>query len=184
MTIAQINPNDLKTNKQAYIFWCCGLVGICGLQRFYTKHYISGTIFLLTIGFYGIGQFIDLFFVGKMVDEYNTKLGIRAIAGYQVPPAVQQQVVVNIGEQIASIIPSLTTAPFGVNTDGQGARIEQSPEEKIMSRCHDEEASIGQLCLASGLSVVEAKQIVNHLEEQGVLTARVDDSGSIRYKLF
>lgn len=184
MTIAQVNPKDLKTNKQAYIFWCCGLVGLCGLHRFYTKHYLSGTLYLITFGFYGVGQFIDLFYVGKMVDEFNTKLGLRTIAGYQVPPAVQQQVVVNIGEQIASILPSgVSAAASGNSAAPQTSNNTQSPEERIMNRCHDDEASMGQLCLASGLAPLEAKKIVNDLEGHGIIVARVDENGTIKYKL-
>ena len=183
MASSLVNPENLKESKKAYIFWCLGLVGICGLQRFYTKHYVSGTIYLCTLGLYGIGQFIDLFFVGKMVDEYNAKLGLRAVAGYQVPPVVQQQVVVNIGEQIASILPSV----IGSADQGKDARPVvqevQSPERKIMARCSEEEVSIGQLCLASGLGAEEAKKVIHNLEAHGMLESRIDESGTMRYRL-
>ena len=183
MASSLLPPGSLKGSKRAYIFWCGGLVGICGLHRFYTKHYISGTIYLFTIGLYGIGQFIDLFFVGKMVDEYNAKLGLRAVAGYQAPPAVQQQVVVNIGEQIASILPSIVNASQQDKASQPLPQETLTPESKIMARCSEEEVSIGQLCLASGLGAEEAKKVIHELEVHGMLVSRIDESGTMRYRL-
>lgn len=55
----------------AYVLWLAGWFGLCGLHRIYTGRWVSGLLWLLTGGFCWIGQFIDLFFVHKMVDDHN-----------------------------------------------------------------------------------------------------------------
>ncbi|MEQ1571368.1 MAG: TM2 domain-containing protein [Myxococcota bacterium] len=55
----------------AYLLWIPGFFGIAGLHRFYTGRPISGLIWLLTGGFCGIGQVIDLIFIPRMVEDHN-----------------------------------------------------------------------------------------------------------------
>lgn len=57
----------------SYILWLAILFGIGGLHRFYNGKMISGFLWLLTGGFFGVGQVIDLFLIPDMVDEYNLK---------------------------------------------------------------------------------------------------------------
>lgn len=49
-----------KDKKVTIILCCIGLIGIAGLHRFYSKKYVSGIIWLLTLGIFGIGTIIDL----------------------------------------------------------------------------------------------------------------------------
>jgi TM2 domain-containing membrane protein YozV len=70
-------PQQRVNASSAYLFWCLSLFGICGIQRFYTGNIGSGIIYLLTWGFFGIGQFIDLFLIPEMVDRRNYHLATR-----------------------------------------------------------------------------------------------------------
>ena len=54
-----------------YILWLAGLVGFCGIHRFYTRNWVSGVIWLLTGGLCFIGQIVDLFLMDSLVDEAN-----------------------------------------------------------------------------------------------------------------
>ena len=58
----------------AYILWAFGLMGINGLHRFYSGKVASGLVYLVTVGFFGIGQFIDLFLIPGMIKERNIYL--------------------------------------------------------------------------------------------------------------
>ena len=55
----------------AYILWALACVGFCGIHRFYVGKFISGLIYFFTFGLFGLGQFIDLFFIPSMVQERN-----------------------------------------------------------------------------------------------------------------
>ncbi|WP_259738663.1 TM2 domain-containing protein [Synechococcus sp. CS-205] len=57
-----------------YLLWALGLFGICGLQRFYARKPVSGTLWLLTFGLCYIGQLVDLFLIPELVDQANQPL--------------------------------------------------------------------------------------------------------------
>jgi len=63
----------MKSSSTAYLLWLLGLVGFCGIHRFYADKPVSGVIWFFTGGLCFIGQFIDLFFVPQMIDEVNLK---------------------------------------------------------------------------------------------------------------
>ena len=54
----------------AYVLLLLGWFGVCGLHRFYVGRWVSGLIWLLTFGLLGIGQFVDLFLLPRMADDY------------------------------------------------------------------------------------------------------------------
>lgn len=60
-----------------YALWLFGLIGICGIHRFYSGKYISGILWLLTLGIFGLGQLIDLLLIPGMVDRFNARRGVR-----------------------------------------------------------------------------------------------------------
>ena len=55
----------------AYLLWLPGLVALPGIHRLYTGRTVSGIVWLLTGGLCGVGQLIDLFFIPRMVEDYN-----------------------------------------------------------------------------------------------------------------
>lgn len=65
----------------AYLLWALafvavpmGLPGLNGIHRFYCRKPFSGTVWLLSFGLLGIGQFVDLFLLPRMVEEANQPL--------------------------------------------------------------------------------------------------------------
>lgn len=63
-----------KQTSWSYLFWCLGLVGLCGIHRFYMGKWGTGLLWLCTGGFFLIGQILDLFFIPGMVERRNHKL--------------------------------------------------------------------------------------------------------------
>lgn len=62
----------------SYLLWALGLVGVCGLQRFYNRKPLSGTLWLVTLGFCGIGQLVDLWLIPDLVEQANQPLLLEA----------------------------------------------------------------------------------------------------------
>ena len=58
----------------AYILWAFGLMGFCGIHRFYSGKVTSGLVYFVTLGFFGVGQFVDLFLIPGMTKERNLYL--------------------------------------------------------------------------------------------------------------
>ena len=58
----------------AYGLWALGLVGVCGLHRFYNRKPLSGTLWLLTFGLCGLGQLVDLFLIPGLINQANQPL--------------------------------------------------------------------------------------------------------------
>lgn len=59
----------------AYALWCLFFVGLAGLHRIYMGKYGTGVLWLLTFGLFGVGQFIDLFRMKRLVEESNVREG-------------------------------------------------------------------------------------------------------------
>jgi TM2 domain-containing membrane protein YozV len=53
-----------------YILW---IFGFTGSHRFYYGKPVSGTIYFLTLGLFGIGWLVDLFLIPRMDDEANQR---------------------------------------------------------------------------------------------------------------
>jgi TM2 domain-containing membrane protein YozV len=69
-----------KTGLFAFILWAFAFVGICGLHRFYVGRPMTGLLWLFTLGLLGVGQLVDLFFLGSMVRQANMLKGLAAVA--------------------------------------------------------------------------------------------------------
>ena len=57
----------------AYLLWCAGLFGVCGIHHFYFGNYFIGIIYFFTFGLLFIGQFIDLFQISRIVEKKNQR---------------------------------------------------------------------------------------------------------------
>src|SRR5687768_4593246 len=67
-----------KDKRDLMILTLIGFFGIAGLQRFVTGEIGMGILFLLTLGFCGIGTIIDLIHVDTMCSRYNQKQALDA----------------------------------------------------------------------------------------------------------
>lgn len=74
-------PLDLQERRSltaTYLLWALAFVGLCGIQRFYTRRPLSGAFLLLTFGCCGLGQLVDLFLVPRLVRGANRSEGPMA----------------------------------------------------------------------------------------------------------
>ncbi|MEM6503703.1 MAG: TM2 domain-containing protein [Cyanobacteria bacterium P01_C01_bin.89] len=74
--IATKNPKPVSGQTSvgtSYLLWLVCLFGVSGVHRFYNGKVGTGILWLITWGWFGFGQFIDLFLIPEMVDEHNLK---------------------------------------------------------------------------------------------------------------
>jgi TM2 domain-containing membrane protein YozV len=57
----------------SYLLWFAGFFGVSDLHRLYNGKIVTGLIWLSTFGLFGVGQFIDVFFVPGMAEEKQLK---------------------------------------------------------------------------------------------------------------
>ncbi|MEH2163245.1 MAG: NINE protein [Nostoc sp.] len=156
----------------AYILWCLCFFGICGGQRFYTGQIGSGLIYFFTIGFFGIGQLIDLALIPGMVDKRNIYL--RGLHGNGTP-SVNQLITLNIGEipqlqQLQSIQPQISSTV--------------SPMQKLLKAAkeHNGQLSIAQAAMYTELESEQLKELLQEATKIGYAEINNDrDTGAIRY---
>jgi len=55
----------------AYALWGLGLMGFCGLHRLYLRRPVSGSAYLFSVGFFGIGQLLDLMQMQRLLEQAN-----------------------------------------------------------------------------------------------------------------
>jgi len=65
------NENRLRNS---YILCALGFFGVCGVHRFYNGKFVTGVLWLLTWGIFGVGQVADIFFIRGMVDSYEARV--------------------------------------------------------------------------------------------------------------
>ncbi|WP_414625219.1 TM2 domain-containing protein [Calothrix sp. CCY 0018] len=161
----------MKSKGLAYILWFLCAFSICGAQRFYCKRYISGFIYLFTFGFFGIGQFIDLFTIPNMVDEENLKY--QALYGYQ-------NININGNPQVT------------INVDARNHAYKTANNRKVSDTIQILQAaknnrgmvSLSDCVLATGKETAQVKQTLDKMcQEELIEMTNLPDSGAIVYKL-
>lgn len=73
----------MKTNGIAYLLWLLGLVGFCGIHRFYAGKWITGLLWLFTGGLLFIGQLIDLLLIPGQIERANVRDEVRSIRAHR-----------------------------------------------------------------------------------------------------
>ncbi len=65
----------MRSIPVAYILWF--FLGLLGVHRFYCNRVLSGLLWLVTLGLFGIGWLVDLFIIPGMVRNANAEARLR-----------------------------------------------------------------------------------------------------------
>ena len=143
----------------AYILWAFGLMGFCGIHRFYSGKITSGLIYFLTFGFLGVGQVVDLFLIPGMTREKNMRLLYQATVDAR-----------NNNPQVTLVE-------------------KEEPEAKDpmlvllkAAAANNNALSVGQVMLATELPIEQVEKLLNKALKQGLAHIDNDEqTGAVRY---
>lgn len=68
-----------KSLVTAYLLWTVGLFGLLGLHRLYLGRIGSGILWMLSLGVFGVGAFVDLFLLPEMVRSCHQQAEIDVL---------------------------------------------------------------------------------------------------------
>lgn len=144
----------------AYILWAFGFMGFCGIHRFYSGKITSGLVYFLTLGFFGVGQFVDLFLIPGMTKERNLYLLYQStIEARNNSPKVTLVKPEKETKKVDTMLILLKAAANNNNV-----------------------LSIGQAMLATELPVEQVEALLNKALKQGLAHIDNDEkTGAVRY---
>lgn len=68
----------------AYVLWL--FFGVLGVHHFYLGNIVRGLLYLVTLGFLGVGVLVDLFLIPSMTRRRNAEAFARYAGMYGPPP--------------------------------------------------------------------------------------------------
>lgn len=109
-------PAPRKQKSVAYLLWCLGFFGLCGVHRLYTERYLLGILYLFTFGFCFLGQLIDLLLIPDDVGGFNDTQRQAALRRLS-PTSSPSSRAVNIHPAAESVPQLQVGAPAAGKTD-------------------------------------------------------------------
>lgn len=154
----------------AYLLWGLGLFGCCGIHRLYLGKTGSGILYLFTFGLFGLGQFIDLFFIPSMTQERKYYLQGKLEAN-------NLMYSININEELSR---QKTTS----SSLSQNKKKELEPMLKLLKAAavNNNVLSIGQAIISLELPPEEVEKLLQKAVKQDL--AHIDndpETGAVRY---
>ena len=153
----------MKEKGIAYILWAGCFVGLCGLHRLYTGRIGTGLLYLFTFGLVGIGQFVDLFAVPRLVDDANARLALEGVD----PAALLAAG--GAGRLLGRRVVPRTSEQFQV-------ALVQAAEE------HGGNLTVAEAVGATGRSFKDVKAQLDEMAVNGFIEMDSDDAGQVFYR--
>ena len=160
---------EAKRSWIAYLLWFLCVLGVCGAHRFYVGEIGWGVVYLITFGFCGIGQFIDLFTIPGMVRRRN--LVDRALSEDLKNDAIRNATMVISGINAAN----RTNANQSSKNDAEKIVLDLLEDGKHLS--------VGRITAMSDLPYSEVRKELKILVTNGILKESVSEDGTTKYYL-
>ena len=155
------DANGPYSKSSALLLWLAWIFGFGGIHRIYLGKPITGIIYLLTWGLFGVGQVFDLLTLGGLVDDANRRqLGGRAPrqltagGGYRPHPP----------------------PPVGDPTEMARLKLLQA------AKAHGNQLSVTQGVMATGKTFKEVEAMLDAMAKSGYVgIGNDDDTGAVVY---
>jgi TM2 domain-containing membrane protein YozV len=152
---------SVKEKGIAYMLWAACFMGVCGLQRLYSGRIGTGLLYLFTFGLLGIGQFVDLFLIPRMVEDANNRL-------------LMQGAVVGALGPGAGGVPAVRRLPR--TTEEMQVALVQAASR------HDGRLTIPEGVAETGRGFHEVKKQLDEMAVNGYIELDSDDQGQVFYR--
>lgn len=163
----------MKKTGVAYLLWFTYFLGLAGVHRFYAGKYVTGIIWLLTLGFFGIGQLIDLVLIPEMIEEKNFKYKLLS-SNHQNNVAITPEVVIDLADENL------------LSLKEPRLRVEWSDIETILQLAQENNGNVSLVdcVIATGKPASELRKSLEYLCLEGWLEVdNHQNTGSFVYKL-
>jgi len=158
----------------AYALWCLFFVGLAGLHRIYMGKYGTGVLWLLTFGLFGVGQFVDLFRMKRLVEDSNVR------DGYLPHPRWAHLVA---GSEAALPAGASTRKAAKEDASGEPSRSELLRTLLTAAREHGGRLTVTEGVEATGLSFEKIEETLRDMVASGYVDVdNAPDTGVVIYR--
>ena len=154
----------MKSSGWSYLLAALGLVTpVAGIHRFYLGRPVTGVLYLLTWGFFGVGTIVDLFLLPRMVEAENSRL---------LPP----------GHPVHTAALGAGSPPLALPPP-QATQDKATPELQILHLAgeHDGVVTVAMVAMKTGMSLRQARKELERLRKQEFCTIDVSTAGAKLY---
>ncbi|MGL5034628.1 MAG: TM2 domain-containing protein [Microcystaceae cyanobacterium] len=166
-----------KNLTTAYLLWALGFFGVSGVHRFYLGKPVTGTVWIFTWGLFWVGQFIDVFYIPKMVAENEQR------DPSYLPPANLGPIF--FGQQILrklNLLDDKLQDTFSGNKQAKKANVSPLHELIDYAGSHGRSLSLAQAMMATGLTADETEKTLQEGMKKGIISIGNEaESGAVRY---
>ena len=187
------NAVHLKSKVTAYLLWL--FFGLFGIHKFYLEKIGMGVVYLLTGGIAGLGWFIDLFTLGRQVDEYNARYagGVGQIQEQEQIQEQNQNVVVNVTAPQPAFVPpppqqqyAAATNVQATTTEGSGtsesSRKQLTPAKQILRLAKQRPVlTIRDILSKTSVDFDDADSLLKKMVDRGLAKEVASESGETKY---
>ncbi|MEB3278571.1 MAG: NINE protein [Lyngbya sp.] len=162
----------MRNTALAYLLWCSCFLGLNGVHRIYSGKYFSGLVWLFTLGFFGVGQVVDLFLIPGMVERKNLRYLLYQRENNQTP--ITHEVIVNLTEGQKYSEPAVPAVD------------KKSDIYTILKLAKDnpQGISVADCVIATDKPIAEIKELLNNLYKEGLLHIdNHEETGTIIYRI-
>ncbi|HEX3766103.1 MAG TPA: TM2 domain-containing protein [Kofleriaceae bacterium] len=154
----------MRSSGWSYLLAALGLVTpVAGIHRFYLGRPVTGFLYLMTWGFFGVGTIVDLFRIPHMVDVENMR---------RLPP----------GRLVHTAALGPGPPPLALALP-EAAKNKLTPEQRILHLAgeHDGAVTVAMVAMKTGMSLRQAKKELERLRKQEFCTIDVSAAGARLY---
>ena len=158
----------------AYLLAACSVFGCAGLQRFYLNRPVTGVLYFMTWGFFGLGTLYDLIRMRKLVRSANAEL-----FGRHGDVHVHIHGGGNAGEIRQAAMESVALLDTGTATPSPEQRA-ASREHGILrcARAHGGTITTALVALEVKIPLREAQKELHRMREAGFCSLDVSEDGA------